>query len=263
MNETLPVSCDVAAGVARITLNRPAALNALDVAAAEAFFAAIDRLNSDSTVRVVAIAGAGRAFCAGGDLAAFHADPASAPRTARRLIDPLHGALMVMAKMRPPIIAVVHGAAAGAGLSLMLACDVAIAADDTKFGTAYARVAASPDVGMTWALPRVVGLRKAMELALLADTIDAAEALRLGLVNRVVPRANLQDEAEALIQRLAQGPTAAYGRIKTLLREASSRTLGEQLAAEAQAFAAGAGTEDFIEGLNAFFSKRAATFGGR
>jgi 2-(1,2-epoxy-1,2-dihydrophenyl)acetyl-CoA isomerase len=263
MTESLPVLCEVTDGVARITLNRPVALNAFDVTAAEAFFAAIDRLQSDATVRVVAISGAGKAFCSGGDLAAFIADPANAPKNARRLIDPLHGALMQMARMKPPIVAVVHGAAAGAGLSLVLACDLAIAADDTKFGSAYARVGASPDVGMTWALPRVVGLRKAMEIALLAENLDAAEALRLGLVNKVVPRAELEREADALVFRLARGPTAAYGRIKSLLRESSGRSLAEQLAAEAQAFSTGAATEDFREGIDAFFGKRGAQFRGR
>lgn len=262
MNEASPVLLDVADGVARITLNRPAALNAFDVPAAEALRAAIAQVHDDASVRAVLIVGAGKAFCAGGDLAAFQADVAAASRTARALIDPLHAALVQMTQLRAPVVAGVHGAAAGAGLSLMLACDLAIAADDAKFGTAYARIAASPDVGLTWALPRIVGLRKAMELALLADTLDANEAHRLGLVNRVVPRDRFAQEADALVRRLAAGPTGAYQRIRALLRASSGRTLPDQLAAEADAFAAGAQTADFREGIDAFFTKRPPQFRG-
>ena len=156
-----------------------------------------------------------------------------------------------------------NGPVAGAGLSIALLADLAIAADDAQFTLAYARIGASPDGSATWSLPRIVGLRKALELALLAETIDAAEALRLNLVNRVVPREHLEGETAALAARLAAGPALAYGRIKQLMRTSFDRSLAEQLAEEAAAFTALAASADFAEGVSAFVGKRPPRFTGR
>ncbi|OYX82546.1 MAG: hypothetical protein B7Y75_06250 [Azorhizobium sp. 35-67-5] len=164
--------------------------------------------------------------------------------------------------MRAPVIASVQGAAAGGGLSVALAADLLIAADDAKFSMAYARIGTSPDGGSTWNLPRLVGLRKAMELALLSPTLDAQEALRLGIANMVVPAARLQSETDALAQRIAGGATAAFGRIKALLRASFENSLPEQLDDERTAFIASASTRDFAEGAAAFVAKRVPTFEG-
>ncbi|MES2256996.1 MAG: enoyl-CoA hydratase-related protein [Pseudomonadota bacterium] len=260
-DQNAPLLFSVEAGVARLHFNRPAVLNAIDVPMAEALHAACRRLQHWPGLRVVVLSGEGRAFMAGGDLASFHDSLADAPATAGHMITPLHAALLILTELPQPVIACLHGAIAGAGVSIALACDLAIAADDARFSIAYARIGASLDAGCSWSLPRIVGLRKAMELSLLATTIDAGEALRLGLVNCVVPPAQLADEVAMLVRRLVVGPTAAYGRIKRLLRMHQGR-LAEHLEAERTAFCAGAADHDFREGVLAFFDKRAANFIG-
>ena len=259
---TDPILASLDDGIARIRFNRPSALNAIDVPMAEQLLATVKRLQAAGGVRVIVLSGEGRAFMAGGDLRAFHADPQHADTTARALIDPLHAALELLAAGDAPVLASLHGAVAGAGMSLALAADLAIAADDTVFNMAYARIGASLDAGSSWALPRLVGLRRAMQIALLSEPIDAAAALALGLVNRVVPAAEREAQTMVLARRLAAGPTAAYGRIRRLLRTSHDRDLGEQLRAERDAFAEGARTRDFTDGVAAFFEKRAPRFGG-
>ena len=258
-----PVLLDRTGAIAWLRLNRPQVLNAIDEATAEAFLAACRTVAGDASVRAVVIAGTGRGFMAGGDLARFHADPARGAETAGAIIGPLHAAIEVLADLPAPVLASVHGPVAGAGMSLAIAADLCIAAEDARFTLAYARIAATPDGSGTYHLPRLVGLRKAMELALLADTIDARTALALGLVNRVVPTAALEEETQALADRLAAGPTAAFARIKGLLRGSWTATLPEQLAAEEAAFRASAATDDFREGVAAFFEKRGPEFHGR
>ena len=246
--------------VATLLLNRPQALNALDLATAQAFLAACQTLAADTSVRAVLVRGAGRSFGVGGDLAAMRESPTV---VAQGLIDQMHAAVLLLAAMDAPVIACLHGAVAGGSMSLALACDLALAADNTVLNLAYARVGTSNDLSSSWHLPRLVGLRNAMHIALLSDNIDASEALRLGLVNRVVPLAQLQAESMALAQRLAAGPTLAYGRIKRLLRQSLDHSLPQQLNAEQQAFLANTCTQDFAEGLEAFFGKRPAFFQGR
>ena len=258
-----PVLLDRSGAVAVVRFNRPASLNAVDETTAGAFLDACRSIARSPEVRAVVLRGEGRAFSAGGDVARFRADLGTAAETADAIIRPLHEALALMAEMPQPVIAGLHGAVAGAGLSIALTCDLAIAADDTRFTLANARIGASLDGSSSWFLPRVVGLRKAMEIALLAETFDAAEAARLGLVNRVVPARDLVAETEALAERLAAGPTLAYGRIKRLLRDSFGRSLGEQLEAERAAFCASAATADFAEGVTAFFDKRPPRYEGR
>lgn len=249
--------------IARIKFNRPKVLNALNVAAADALLEASQAIAADKTIRAVVISGEGRAFMAGGDIASFRGPKEDASSRLLRLIDPLHAALEILAGLQAPVIASLNGAVAGAGLSLALAADLAIAADNAIFTLAYSKIGTSPDGSSSWSLPRIVGVRKAMEIALLSETFDANEALRLSIVNRVVPAADLVAETDKLAQRLANGPTIAYGQIKSLMRNSLSRSLNEQLEAEADAFVECAVTDDFDEGAAAFIDKRAPAFKGR
>jgi 2-(1,2-epoxy-1,2-dihydrophenyl)acetyl-CoA isomerase len=252
-------------GVATITLNRPAVLNALDESLLEGLEATFDRIAGDPSCRVVILAGAGPGFMAGGDIKMFTGLTAMAPaeRRARfeRFIHRVHPLILAMRRLPLPIVARVHGPCAGFGMSLMMACDLAVAAEDSVFTLAYTLIGTSPDGGSTWFLPRHVGAKKAMEIALLGDRFDAATALRLGLVNRVVPAAELEATTAALAAQLAQGPRAAYAATKRLLQASSTASLPEQLVAEAEAFAGCAATEDFAEGVAAFVGKRPPRFG--
>lgn len=246
--------------IARIVFNRPRQLNAIDLPTAEAFDDACALLQADGTVRVVVLRGEGAHFGAGGDLKQFKTAPEQA---AKALIDPMHRGLLRLSRMPVPVLASLQGHVSGGSLSLALGCDLAIAADDVRFNMAYVNVAASCDVGGSWHLPRLVGLRRAMEIALLGGSLDAAEALQAGLVNRVVPVAELAAATEALARRLAEGPTAAYGRMKRLLRASTYNSLAAQLDLERDAFVASAGSDDFGEALQAFFERRPAHFTGR
>jgi 2-(1,2-epoxy-1,2-dihydrophenyl)acetyl-CoA isomerase len=246
--------------VATIRFNRPAALNAIDVPMANAFLAAARELAADTRVRAVLMSGAGKGFMAGGDLGVLSADP---KQGAADLIDPLHEALTVLDRMDAPLIAQVHGVAAGAGLSMMLQADFVLAAEGTRFNLAYVNIGTSCDVGASWALPRLVGMRRALEIAMLGDTYDAVAAERMGLINRVVPAAELEAEALALAHRLAQGPTVALGNLRRLMRGSLGRDLAGQLDAESAAFQACAATDDFRIGLDAFFARKPAAFTGR
>lgn len=256
-----PVRLAIEHAVAVVTLDRPQVLNAIDAHMARSLAAAIARIAQDGAVRAVLLRGEGRAFCAGGDVARFvEGDPAAAIEA---IIDPLHAALRALDALKLPTLAAVQGPAAGAGFSLALACDLCIAAEDAVFTLAFARIGISPDSSSTYRLPRIVGTRKALELAMLAEPVRAPEALALGLVNRVVPAADLAREATALARRLAQGPTAAYARIKHLVGRSLGNDLSAQLDLEREAFLAGTRTADFKEGAEAFLAKRPAQFEGR
>jgi 2-(1,2-epoxy-1,2-dihydrophenyl)acetyl-CoA isomerase len=252
-------------GIATLTLNRPESLNALDLPMMNALVEHASALARDDSVRVVVIRGAGRHFMAGGDLrtfATFLSQPPEARRAAfHAMIGELHAAIEHLQRMPHPVIAAVHGAVAGFGLSLMCACDLAIAADDSYFASAYRQIALTPDGGGTWSLPRIVGLRKALEIVLLGERFDANEARRLGLVNTVVPATELDDRANAMARSIADGPITALRNAKRLLRESPSHSLSEQLAAEARSFADCAGLPDFAEGITAFLEKRPPRFG--
>lgn len=247
-------------GIATLSFNRPSAMNTLDVSTASAFHDACREISVTTSVRAVIIRGEGRAFGAGGDLTELQRDAGEA---AVALIDHMHAGIKLLTGINAPVIASVHGVVAGGSLSLSLACDLAIAAEGTKFNMAYANVAASCDVSGSWSLPRMIGLRHALQIALLSDTFDAQEALRLGLVNRVVPPGTLAEETRALAERLAAGPTLAYGRMKRLMRQSFENDFASQLDAERDAFMACVDTADFKEALSAFFSKRKASFRGQ
>lgn len=247
--------------IAHLRFNRPQALNAIDASMATAFRQACEQIAADPHVRVVWMSAEGRAFMAGGDIAAMSADPVA---VAAELIDGMHGGLRALATLDAPVVASVHGAVAGGGLGLVLGgADLVIAAEGTRFSVAYPLIGASCDCSTSWSLPRIVGLHRALELALLSDTIDADEALRLGLCNRVVPVAELEAASRALVERLAAGPTRAYGRLRRLVRASIDNTLHEQLDAEATNFRECAATDDFREGIGAFIAKRRPNFQGR
>lgn len=246
--------------VAHIRFNRPNVLNAIDSATAAAFLKACQAIAADSDVRAIVISGEGRAFMAGGDIAQFRDDPGSIPTT---LIEPMHEALQILTTLRAPVIASVQGAVAGAGMSLVLACDLAIAAENTRFSLAYVNLGTSCDLGASWNLPRLVGLRRALEIALLSDPVDASEALRLGLVNRVVPTGALAEETRMLAGRLASGAPTAQGMLKRLMRESYGRDFHAQLEAEKSGFSHCAATEDFTEAVSAFLAKNMPVFTGR
>lgn len=248
--------------VAEIRFNRPQVLNAFNLEAGRQFLSCCEQLAADKGARALILRGEGSSFMAGGDLAQFR-DAADRPAFTREILEPLNSALLILDELPIPVIAAVQGAAAGAGASIALAADLVIAAEDAKFILAYARVGTSLDAGSTWNLPRLVGVRRAMELALLAEPVGAAQALAMGLITRVVPPAKLVEEAAALARRLAAGPTVAYGRIKRLLRDSSTQEYAVQLKAELEAFAACSATADFAEGLAAFFEKRSAIFRGK
>ena len=225
--------------IATLRFHRPGALNAVDVPMAQALLAAVRSLAQDDSVRCVVLCGAGKGFMAGGDLATLRADPVQG---AADLLAPLNEAVALLAQLNAPVIAQVHGVAAGAGLSLMLQADLVLAADTTRFNLAYINLGTSCDVGASWALPRLVGLNRALEIALLGDAFTAVQQLA---------------------QRLANGPTRAYGHMRRLLRSAFDRALPEQLSAEAQSFGDCAHTHDLREGIEAFYAKRPAAFQGR
>ena len=257
---TAPLLLERNGAIATLRFNRPDALNAIDVPMANAFLAAVQTIAADPSVRAVVLCGNGRGFMAGGDLTTLRADPVQG---AIDILTPLNAALQLLAQMNAPVIAQVHGVAAGAGLSLLLMADYVIAAEGTRLNLAYINLGTSCDVGASWALPRTVGLRKALEIALLGEAFTADDALRLGLINRIVPAAELDSATTTLAQRLAAGPTVAYGAMKRLMRASMDRTLPEQLAAEKDAFVHCAGTEDFRAGVEAFHQRQSAQFVGR
>lgn len=254
-------------GIATVTLNRPKALNALNQELADEFVAALDDLERDSGVRVVVVRGAGGTFMAGGDVKGFHevaseGDPGKLRDSFETLISAVNRAILILDRMPQPVIASVEGAVAGFGLSLAAATDLVVAAEGTRFTLAYSRIATSPDGGATYTLPRLVGPKKAAEIALLSDVFDAQEALRLGLVSRVVAAASLEAETRKLAERLARGPAYAYARTKALLRGSLSNDLETQLQREKKSFIDCCTTVDFAEGIAAFVEKRKPEFRG-
>jgi 2-(1,2-epoxy-1,2-dihydrophenyl)acetyl-CoA isomerase len=265
MNDTVLLTRD--GPVATLTLNRPDALNALDYAMVDALVACTAEVAADDALRVVVLRGAGRHFMAGGDIRTFAGElphpPARRQEGFTRMVDRMHAAIEALHRMPHPVVGRVHGAVAGFGLSLANACDLVIASDDAYFASAYRHIALTPDGGGSWSLPRIVGLRRAMEIMLLGERFDAATARDLGIVNRVVPAAELDAAVAAIVDSLAGGPAFALRGAKRLVRESLAHTLSEQLQAEAVSFGRCTAQPDFAEGITAFLEKRAPKFGAQ
>ncbi len=248
-----------------LTLNRPQTYNAIDDALVRALLDALVDCDEDATVRAVMITGAGKAFCAGGDLKAMKA-AADAHGTAgpflKRLTVPVHGAIATIARMEKPVVAAVNGPAGGFGFSLALACDLVVAAESAVFTMAYTRAGLAPDGGSTFFLPRLVGARRAVDLVLNNRALSAAEARDIGIVNEVLSDASFAADARAYAARLAAGPTRAFGAAKRLLASSPDASLEGQMEHERRAIAACGGTDDFREGVAAFVEKRTPAFKG-
>ncbi len=250
--------------VATLTLNRPDSLNALDLPMMDALVDNATTLAADDSVRCIVIRGSGKHFMAGGDIRTFAANLDTPPQARRQhfaqIVQRVHTAIETIYRMPHPVIAAVHGAVAGFGLSLMCACDLTVAADSSYFTSAYRHIGLTPDGGATYALPRVVGLKKAMEIVLLGERFGVDEALRIGLINRVVPEAELAAIVDKLALALANGPALALRNGKRLINGSLSQSLSVQLDAEAASFGACSATPDFIEGIRAFLEKRTPRF---
>jgi 2-(1,2-epoxy-1,2-dihydrophenyl)acetyl-CoA isomerase len=259
---THSVKLEVAEGVATLSFNRPEVYNALDAEMMIQFRAAAEVVQRDPAVRVVVLRGEGKAFAAGGDVSVFHRHIRELPDLIVRWGREMHFAILALRRMPKPVLASVHGACAGAGFSILCATDLAIAAEDARFSLAYSNIGASPDGGSTHFLPRLVGYKKAMELTLLADLIDAQTARGLGLVKWVVPADLLSTETQRIAKRLASGPTVAYAEAKRLMNQSFDRSIETQMEEELLAFARCAATHDLAEGIGAFVEKRKPQFKG-
>jgi len=250
--------------VATLVMNRPDRLNALDTKLVTALNDALGRISKDESVRVVVLTGAGRAFCAGGDLALIgQVRAAGATHDLELLLTSGTKAVLTMRCMPQPVIAAVNGAAAGAGMNLALAADVRIAAEEAMFGQNFAKVGLFPDFGGTYFLPQLVGPAKAAELFYTGEMIDAKTALQLGIVNRVVPATQLEAEVNALARRIAEGPPLAIRAVKKTLFASEGEKLTLALAKEVQEQTRCYFSQDCSEGISAFFEKRPPTFRGK
>jgi 2-(1,2-epoxy-1,2-dihydrophenyl)acetyl-CoA isomerase len=254
---------EVKEAVATITLNRPQAYNALNLALGRDLFHAALEADEDRAVRAIVVTGAGRAFCAGGDVKDFAENPDRIGILIKELTTYLHGAVSRLARTQKPVVMGVNGVAAGGGMSLALGGDLVVAAESARFTMAYSKIAASPDGSSSYFLPRLVGLRRALELHYTNRVLTAREALEWGLVTRVHPDAEFPGALAALAGELAQGPTLAFGRAKLLFHQSTHESLETQMELEAQAIAASGHTEDFRNGVAAFARKQAVTFHGR
>ncbi len=248
--------------IARLTLNRPDRLNALTLAMLGELSAALSDLDGDETVRAVILTGTGRGFCAGQDLTDHEA--VDDTRAIRSVVERHYNPVIRQIRALPqPVIAAVNGIAAGAGCSLALACDIAIAPESAKFSNAFVNIGLIPDGGGSYFLPRLVGQARALGLSLLGEAIDAKTAADWGLIWRAVPDSEFAGAIDALAKRLAEMPTAAIGLIKHAINVSGHHSLEQQLAVEAELQAQAAETEDYQEGRAAFLEKRKPRFIGR
>jgi len=255
-----PVRYDVADAVATITLDQPDSLNALTVVMKVALRDALERAAADEAVRAVVLTGAGRGFCVGQDLRE-HAEALGGGDTSMSTVREHYNPIVTaLAELPKPVIAAVNGAAAGAGASLAFACDFRIAADNASFLMAFARVGLGPDTGASWTLQRLVGYGRALAMLMLAEPVSAAQALEMGLVNALVPGADLPGAAHELAARLAAGPTLAYAGIKQALLAATTSDLTAALETEADIQARCGATADHRNAVQAFLAKQAPTF---
>jgi 2-(1,2-epoxy-1,2-dihydrophenyl)acetyl-CoA isomerase len=255
--------CSERAGaVTTITLNRPDARNALDLVMRRELLAALDEIEADEAARVVILTGAGGHFCSGGDVKTMRARRHTSAE-GRARVQELNGMVLRLVDFPKPTIAMVDGYAVGAGSNLALCCDLIVASDRAKFGELFWKIGLVPDGGGTWLLSRVIGMARAKELIFTADIIDAAEAGRIGLVNRVVPVAELEKTTRALAEKIAAGPPGTLKMAKHMVNRAATSDLASALDLEAFSQGLAIASEDHQEGLAAFFEKRPPKFTGR
>jgi len=257
-----PVLTAAESGVLTITLNRPEVLNALDDGLLQGLRAALAAARADPAIRAVVLTGAGRGFCAGADLAAGAMRSADAD-VAQGLRERYHPIVLAMRQLPKPIVGAVNGPAAGAGMSLALACDIVLAGESATFLQAFTRIGLVPDCGSTWFLPRIVGEVRARAMVMLAEPIRAADALACGLAWKVVPDAELAAEARRTAERLAAMPTRTLDLVKQAFVASAANGLPDQLEAEALLQGQAFRTDDFREGVDAFLAKRPPRFTGR
>jgi 2-(1,2-epoxy-1,2-dihydrophenyl)acetyl-CoA isomerase len=257
------ITLDVSNGVARLTLDRPQARNGIERELARDLAAAALALHEDTSVRAVLIRGSGPVFCAGGDLKIFAAQGDGLGAYIKEVTVDLHTAVIHLTQLDAPVIAAVHGSAAGAGLGLVAGADLVLAAESARFVMAYTMVGLVPDGGSTWFLPRKVGLGRALDMSLLNRPLSAAEAMAAGLVTRVVADDRLEEEAEAMAVAIAAGPTRSFGATKRLLRASFGNGLETQLELESRGISDAGRTHDGREGIAAFLDKRTPHFQAR
>ena len=246
--------------IVRLTLNRPTAANSIDVPMARALMEASIVCDEDDSVRCVLLTGAGRMFCAGGDVAGFANAGDDVPRLLKEITSYLHAAIAHFARMNKPLVTAVNGPAAGAGFSLAMLGDLVLASRTAHFTLAYTALGLSPDGGATWLLPRLVGLRRAQEMALMNQRVSADAAAAAGLITRAVEDHSLLPEATALAHQLAEGATPAFGKVRNLLLASFGQSLEAQMEAEARGIAEMARTAQGREGIAAFIARRKPNF---
>ena len=255
-------------GIATLTMNRPKVRNALSMEMRQLLDQTLHELEFNEDIRCVVLTGAGDHFMAGGDVRQMH-DYLNSNESEEtqgyflHRIHDLHPIMFSMRRMRKPIVAKVRGAAAGAGVSLVSACDLVIAEEDAFFTLAYCHIGTTPDGSSSFHLPRAIGIKRALEMTLLGDRYSARQMSDMGLVNFVVPSEDLDRETDKLVQRLANGPTHVYGMAKKLMYRSLENEFESQLQLEGECFADCAGREDFREGVAAFVEKRKANFTGK
>jgi len=248
-------------GIARLTLDRPEHGNSIDMGLARELGEAAQVCAADALVRCVVLTGAGRLFCAGGDIRAFVDEGTPGP-TLRKLADAVHTAQRTLATMEKPLVVLVNGPAAGAGVGVAAIGDIVLAAESAHFTAAYTTIGLTPDGGLTWLLPRLVGLRAAQEMILTNRRINAAEAAAIGLVTRVVADKELEAEGRAIAERMVSGATQAFGVCRRLILEGMERPFFEHLDAEAAAISAAGERREGREGVAAFLARRKPEFDG-
>ena len=252
------ITFEIRDGVATITLNRPDSANALNDAMAEELLDAFHQTKMDAAIRALVITGAGKAFCAGQDLKAVPSTRSITELLATTWNPIVRG----LRELEKPVVGALNGVAAGAGAGVALACDLRVASERASLVILFSKVGLIPDAGVTWALPRLLGMGRALELAWLAEPVDAARALELGLVNRVVAPDHLMEEAGALARRLAEGPTLAFGLTKRAMNRALTMAFPDALEYEGMLQDVAFHSADFGEGVAAFLEKRPARFTG-
>lgn len=254
----------LADGVLKLTLNRPDKLNSFNDAMHMALRAGFERAHADPAVRAVLLTGAGRAFCAGQDLADLNPNAGGPPPDLGQTIETFYNpTLRLIRSLEKPIICAVNGIAAGAGANIAFACDIVLAAKSAKFVQAFAKIGLVPDSGGTWSLARILGEPRAKALAMTTEPLPAQTAADWGLIWKAVDDANLMTEAEALAKSLAAGPTLGLGLTKRLIQSAATNSLDQQLDLERDCQRTAGYSADYAEGVSAFFEKRKAEFKGR